>query len=643
MKLSRLLWLAASVVALYPPFGLKAQTQRQLTTTLLPMESPQTEGPNGLLWVQENPVKQATVKFDLNALPPGLQLSDFVRCTLRLVAKEVQFQNGQPNTGGQPVIVKVRITGSPATSSIASLSPVSTKADKQVARQASDDLRREVFQAYSSANKVISLTLFTGSHKASTVFYSFDPAYSNVPRLVIEYTLPPPSLLDTLGWGQRQQNPEHTGRSRWLPFYRPTGFEIVKIPPPQDAKGKLNIADYPLIYQGRIYLIYMADRNYLTCLDFTGKNVLWQKDIGTGAVERSPVISPQGVLYADIADRICAYDLNRAGERFASPYTLAGKLSNFTDLTVGNDGSIFLGLSESNVNFIYGFTPRLVPFLKSSPFEKTISTIAVSPEGNRIFAQMSKGAVVIDITNPSDQETLPLAEAWEYYHVPLAGPSGGVMIFSDFTGTSNQGTVWGYASSEIWKFAGKLTPQPVMGSNGFVYFLEDGKLLRHKYDQVGPSETVARGGLKTTSNLVMDGADNVYFWNEGKLYAYKPGGGDPFAVGTTSLPLPERKAIGPEKFIRLMMAPDGTLWANNKGENSLYSFQPTYAKSDQTVGQNDLASQTVYRATGKLSVAEGGVVLKAGTTTFLQGGTGIRFSSGFRVELGASLLCRAGR
>src|SRR6516162_2220862 len=123
MKTIRLVFYALLFLVLCTGSGLPAQSKHQATTTLLPMDSPRTEGPNGLLWVQADPKKESVLQFDLSALPRGMQESDFVRCTLRLVAKEAVFAAGGPNTGGQPVIVKGRITDAPGTQSIVSLSP----------------------------------------------------------------------------------------------------------------------------------------------------------------------------------------------------------------------------------------------------------------------------------------------------------------------------------------------------------------------------------------------------------------------------------------------------------------------------------------------------------------------------------------
>jgi len=124
MKRKRLLFCSVLVLVLCAGSALVAQTTRQQTTTLLPMDSPRTEDPNGLLWVQESPKKETVLQIDLSGLPPGMQESSFLRCTLRLVAKEAVFHKGESTTGGQPVIVKGR-TGAPGSASVASLSPIS--------------------------------------------------------------------------------------------------------------------------------------------------------------------------------------------------------------------------------------------------------------------------------------------------------------------------------------------------------------------------------------------------------------------------------------------------------------------------------------------------------------------------------------
>jgi hypothetical protein len=654
----------AIIVALSMGGMAQAQSERRLTTTLLPVKETgavQANGGNaGLLWVQTNPAKDIYVQFDLSGLPAGLKESDFIRCTLRLVAQDVTYlPPGNLDSGGVLVIVKGQkandnlspINAAPEVVSLSTLSDAAKK--NNIALGAAADLRKAVYQEY-AGDKIISLRLNTDSHKGSSVFYSSansGPNPSNLPRLVIEYQLPPPNLLESTAWSQHQQNPEHTGRIPWPPFRAPTGFSLTKIPVGPIDKNVAGIADFPLIYQGDIYLVAkVLEQNYLLSLDFKGSE-RWRRVIGKGTVQRSPVISRSGIFYVVTESQIAGYDLNLGGKDFAPPYKLGGKPSAYTDLTQGNDGSLFMGLVESDLNYVYGFTAALKPFLKAGPLAKgqeKVSTITVSPDGRKIFAQTPAGALAIDVANPSSQSTIPLAnnqgKAFEYYHVPVAAPVGDVVVFADFAGDANQGHLWGYNSGkQIWSVSGTLLPQPVLGASGLVYYIQGGSLQARKVDQVGAATTLnADANLNATSNLVMDGADNIYFWNNGYLHGYAADGKPLFARIPLTSEVKERKTQtveGPEQFLRLMMGPDGTLWANNKNGDALFAFKPVYASADLALEQKDMKPQTAYRATGKLTV--GGVNL-AGGAYLLQAQSGIGFARGFKVQKGASIVARTG-
>jgi len=670
MKLKIRILLTIIILPLAVGFPLQVQSAQLLTKTLLPArEEPAVAGDpitKGLLWIQSDPEKDIFLQFDLSGLAPRLMESDLQKCTLRLVAQTVVYQPADnPNTGGQFVSIKGQLvndnfTGDENTATIISLSTLS--GNNNVALKATEAFRKAVYKEY-SGDKKISLRLFSDSHKASTLLYSSknpealaNPSY--LPRLVIEYTPHPPEMIDTMSWPQHQQNPEHTGKSPWTPFQNPTGFSLAKIDMLKVSGSAGTIADYPLIYRGDIYLVYkILDRNWLFALDFKGAE-LWRSDIGTGTIQRSPVISRNGLFYAVTEKKISCYNLNSFGQPVAiDPQSgnISGKLAAFTDLTSGNDGSLFLALQENDVNYIYGLTPELKPFVKSSPFgtaPKKISTVTVSPDGREVFAQYPQGAVRIDITNPSREQSIKLQhddqKPWEYYHVPVAGPAGGVMIFSDFTDTANKGNIWGYtANNRIWNSPGTLTPQPVLGSNDLVYFIQGGGLQAHKYDQIGSVEIAPNAKLKTTSNLVMDGLNNIYFWENGYLHGYNA---DRQPLFTKIAPTSEVKARdkdekgqaveGPEQFLRLMLGPDGTLWANDKNGNALYAFKPSFAESDLMLKQEHIKTNTVYRATGSLAV--GSLKLAKGTQVLLQAQQGISFASGFAVQQGAELLCRTG-
>jgi hypothetical protein len=661
------------------------QSDRYMTKTLLPVEERVLDQsdrpvplPQSLLWIQQDPVRRIALSFDLNGLPRDLNA--FTRCSLRIVASNPQYvpADNTQNTGGDRINLLGKL--SPSTESIVSFNTIGTRMPVAIGNDPGPSgeplgLCSSIKDRFTNnGDRRFTIILETNDDKAGALFYSRANAGtppSDLPRLVIEYTLPPPGLLESASWPQHQQNPEHTGRGPWIPFRAPNGFSLIRVPLPKIDGNEGTVVDYPLIWEGNMYLIAKVLRqNYLLSLDFRGTE-RWRQNIGAGPVQRSPVISRDGILYAVTESQITGYDLKASGNVKAS-YTLppgGQTLSAYTGLTQGNDGSLFLSLAENDSNYILGLTPSLEPFLKAGPFatgQDKISTVTVSPNGRKILAQTPKGAVVIDVANPSEQRTFRLEngkdQPWEYYYVPVAGAAGdvGIMIFSDFTSKANKGNVWGYSEEGIiWNASGTLPPQPVLGSNGRVYYIQGGELKGHACDQMGTAAITAGAGLNTTSNLVMDSANNIYFWDNGYLHGYGSEGvplftgvdltkeglekqrtADPEAVSGTEKAVRNDTSSGPEQFIRLTMGPDGTLWVNNRNGNALYAFKPTYASADLTVERGDITSQTVYRATGTLTV--GDVSIDEGAQVLFQAQNGVGFTRGFKVQKGASILARTG-
>lgn len=144
----------------------------------------------------------------------------------------------------------------------------------------------------------------------------------------------------------------------------------------------------------------------------------------------------------------------------------------------------------------------------------------------------------------------------------------------------------------------------------------------------------------------MDGANNIYFWDNGTLHGYQEDGERLFekksfdGLNERSKDEKDQSAEGPEQFIRLILGPDGTIWANNKNGRDLYAFKPSYGDSKLTLEQEDIQTDTVYRTAGELAV--GGVTVKSNTRIWFQAQKGMSFAKGFAVQKGASLLCRTG-
>jgi hypothetical protein len=628
-----------------------------VTTTLLPMENGDAIKAEGFE-IQTTPKIAATLTFDLGRLPTGPEVPAFSRCTLRIVASEVVANTNRRDTGSKQVLVngyvpKPKDPSKPEDPSVVALSRITANEDKQnvqpIAEGYGSSLCKAIHDAYVTAGKKFSISLATGTHNGSSIFYSLSKAssgdeFSRLPRLVIEYTSPPQPFLDSLSWNQRQHDSQHTGRNSWKPFEAPSGFTKEQITLP----GR--IADYPLIYRGNLYLIYNDGvNNQLRCLDFSAKRTLWEANIGREAVERPPVIGPDGLMYVVTKGKIAAYDLNRTGAEVSS-FALSGerKLTPGTDMTVGNDGSLFLALQEkSGVNYLLGFTSKLVPFIRSTPYSQ-LSTITMSTTGDKIFAQTPEGAAILDIANPKERTVLPFVGE-DYYNVPVAGPAGGAMVFSTFN-NDNRGRIWSYLDPvKKWQIPDTDKPedntspsQPVLGENERIYFFMGGQLHNKPLIVTGKPnhedpKPAAPAPCGVGSNLVMDGGDNIYFWcKEGILRGYKADTSELFAP--ISVP-------GPGQFLRLQLGPDGTIWANGNND-VLYVLKPTYAKTNLTVKPEDIKTHTVYRTTGDLTVAADVTVSskdkEAPMEVLFEAKGSISFAKGFSVKKNASLICRTG-
>ena len=62
-------------------------------------------------------------------------------------------------------------------------------------------------------------------------------------------------------------------------------------------------------------------------------------------------------------------------------------------------------------------------------------------------------------------------------------------------------------------------------------------------------------------------------------------------IDATTLKGRDEVEQGLEQFVRLMLGPDGTLWANNQNGASLYAFKPSN-KEQLNLNQQDIKSKT---------------------------------------------------
>jgi hypothetical protein len=160
-----------------------------------------------------------------------------------------------------------------------------------------------------------------------------------------------------------------------------------------------------------------------------------------------------------------------------------------------------------------------------------------------------------------------------------------------------------------------------------IFLIQNGKL--QAYDKFNGKAvcTSARADMAATSNLVMDGADNVYFWNNGTFLGYTK----------DCKPLFEQKLSDLPERLELLFAPDGTLFARSETQR-LSLILPT--RPAVILDQDNLRSGTIYSA-DTIQVAKN---LNLGRTAniILKAKDNISFGPGFSVKKGAQLRCKIG-
>lgn len=715
-----------------------APCERQTTTTLLPVSASTAVDERGSLLLQENRAKNGvlslesdvTLEFDLlGALPQGLAPEDLLAATLSLVARG-DLSKGVTVTGEATARAPAGGAAEPVPFCMRRVVPGEASADRACPSMPDQreraDLARDLpllcepdpgeparlLAAARGAFKpgsrlVVRLSTRTSGAKLR-LHGPADADPTNAPRLVVEYCLGRPTPPETMSWAQSQHDPEHSGRSAWAGSgdWPPRGYDLVRIEPARLAHGG-SIEDRPLLHRGNLHVIYSHQSVlHLLALDPNGTE-RWHANLGVGTVQSPPAIGRNGALYLATEERIAVFDLNAlAIPRHVPPgddpapepthvLELAGQaVVAGTDLTVGDDGSLFVALKSGDQVYLHGLQRgpqgKLRPFLKLGPLATggaRVSTSTLTADGRWLAIDTPAGARFVDLRLPARRRSVceddtGVAPSSIEFRVPVAGPAapdgaaeGPPIVFADLTrgvrATSCTGEEW-------WKASG--TPaQPALGQGGVVYVLQgralwrrgcDGRLRRVEVATITPpSASVASSwtaGERTaaTSNLVLDGADRVYFWDRGTLRGYAMGA-DPRSVRPLAvrfqrdpdspsagkdLPAPagvparlvaRRTTVdaGPEKNLQLMIGPDGTIWANNQGEPRLYAFIPRLDGVVKT--PRFLASGTCYRAAAKLEVPADALVPK-GARVLLQAGASVSLSKKFTVAKGGSVLVRTG-
>jgi hypothetical protein len=346
------------------------------------------------------------------------------------------------------------------------------------------------------------------------------------------------------------------------------------------------------------------------------------------------LVTDTGRLYSVGEDRIALYDLEKEGEPIRR--VPMGDLKILVPPTLGADGSLYM--VPSGYGYIYGLNPNLeelwrYPSGAGDEEAKKITPFVLSP-GRQEYGYAARGTgkrneLVRINTADGSAERREFSKKFTDFHRPLVirGPEQDYVFLAAYS--VQDGLLACYSGGkEIWERGGPVS-RPNQDSKGNKVFVVQSGRLR-AYDKWNGKELCSTGAetpLAATSNLVLDGEDRLYFWNNGILYGYT-GDCQPF-LSQAMEELPER--------LDLLFGPDGTLYARTE-KQSLYAITPKVPHL--TLDPSSLGTDTIYSA-DTIRVADH-LEIGRETEVMLKARDGISFGVGFTVKKGGRLTCKTG-
>ena len=622
MKRVRVLMFIAAMATLLIAFGRLAVARAEVTTTLLPTSSESIPADQSkLLRIKADannmPEIRGRLAFDLGVIPVGATIKE---ATLQLVADrgdEVQEVHIFPDGGIQPV------------------GRWTSRNDKCCTFAASSDpLRQRVEEAF-TGKKPLSLTLQSISTRSDWKYYSMGEYGGNSsykPRLIVKYE-PPPDLVE-------QQQQRDTAGTYWRFFPRPAHVKA------KAFLENVKLISNPVFYRGGIYVFAQpASQEMVLYALYPGGANLW----GPKEIKVSPgphaLVTSTGRLYSVGENRIVIYDLEQEGAEIKNV-----TINNFKPVlrpTLGADGSLFAMPSGSG--YIYGFNPdpqELWRYPSDNTQIADASRVTLSPDAGRyayVLTQIGKETHPVRIETATGTPTV--------YDLKVRIATGGVETVKDL-GSGSKGLhrpvvikeheyvfLSAYAEQNgiivaqsggqvIWWNEGPVSAPIADREQNKVLTVQNGGF--RVYDKLSGKEVCSssEANLATTSNLVMDGDGNVYFWNNGTLLGFT----------NDCRNFLNQKLAGLPRDLELMFAPDGSLYAWTDS-NRLYTITPSRPALILDMATNKPQTDTTYSAeviqvAANVQIKNENIMLKAQHS--------MSFGNGFSVSKGARVRCRIG-
>lgn len=542
------------------------------------------------------------LRFDLKTIPVGATIDN---ATLRLVGSPF-IENKQ--------LVKIFTNGQGQGNSIGMWF---TKSDQTIFDATSDDLVSEVGKAAETEDRSLSLWLFSKSRLSNWNYYSledFGKSSSQKPRLIVTFQIEQSPILPT-------------DRTAWKYFLEDTTFKS------KDFLPHEVVISNPVFYKSNIFLFAKPPDTGTTlyALNYNGR-ANWHKAISDppGA---NALVNSAGILYSLGENQIALYDLNEKGELKKTIKKDDFKLSN--PPVLGRDSSLYF----TRYGYFYGLNPDMKKLWQYPDgdvrADAKVSRITLSPDAQknvsilmRIEGENNK-LVSINVATGESVLFPSFAKKYTHFHRPLIIERQGRNYIFMGANSEQGGVLHCYAGGkQIWATSGSVS-QPVSGRTGnLIYAVQEGQLLALDALSGKKVHVSSRSDLAVTSNLVLDGDDNVYFWNNGRFFVFNSG---------CEL-LVEKQLPDLPEHLELLFSPDGTLYARSAKSNTLTLVLPT--RETLTLSQDILQNDTIYSADA-LRVTKN-IQLATTDKIALKARDSISIGTGFSVKKGARLSCKIG-
>lgn len=484
--------------------------------------------------------------------------------------------------------------------------------------------------------------------------------FSKKPKLLVAYEIDPYPFRED--WAQPFNNVQHNSLLNWKSNTVVQEAQIRQLPNAGGYLQEIGPTGALAIYKNLPIVFTQSTLEtsavfYVKQLDSKG-NVLWEK--GVDDVAKSwPLIDGSGRLYyISKSGKLSILDLNNAGNTLFSKslsditYKQLSTINN--NAAIGYDGTLYLP-SDTGIIALSAYPQCKIRWKYEPKANEINGPVSLSPDESKAFfiavdtQQKKSRLVVLDNMDGSILATSDyVLDGYQndtnfYIPAPVIQNNAKVFVLNGFD-NGNQLFVFdiddkGSISRTQFITSGSSVntgiSQPVVDAESNVFFVFNYKLAKYNADLNKADVFEKSATLDNASVLVTDASSHVYatdpYSTPKKILGFQNDTENPNAFTVTVDP-----AIRNTKK-NIVLTPDGTLYTVTV-TNLIAVTAGKVAANDIVIGQADLKTNTVYRATNTIAVE--GITVLPSVNTILNSGGSISFKPGFTVNQGAQFHCK---